>query len=186
MSAKKNPQAEFAYGAGNINPLRAVHPGLVYDADETDYVKFLCGEGYKTRTLRLVTNDNSVCTKATNGTVWDLNYPSFALSAFNKDSIARTFRRSVTNVGHAVSTYKATVIGAPEGLKINVKPGTLSFTSIGEKLPFVLKVKGRIVKDLVSASLVWTDGLHQVRSPIVVFSVEQKSNKRLVSLCTKP
>uniref|UniRef100_F6HNS7 Peptidase S8/S53 domain-containing protein n=1 Tax=Vitis vinifera TaxID=29760 RepID=F6HNS7_VITVI len=46
MSAKKkNPEAKFAYGAGNIDP------GLVYDADEIDYVKFLCGQGYSTRAL---------------------------------------------------------------------------------------------------------------------------------------
>ncbi|RVW97524.1 Cucumisin [Vitis vinifera] len=111
--------------------------------------------------LRLVTGDHSVCSKAMNGTVWDLNYPSFALSIPYKESIARTFKRSVTNVGLPVSTYKATVIGAPKGLKINVKPNILSFTSIGQKLSFVLKVEGRIVKDMVSASLVWDDGLYK-------------------------
>ena len=40
MSARKNPEAEFAYGAGNIDPVTAVHPGLVYDADEIDFVNF--------------------------------------------------------------------------------------------------------------------------------------------------
>ncbi|KAJ9684403.1 hypothetical protein PVL29_016723 [Vitis rotundifolia] len=172
MSARKNPEAEFAYGAGNIDPVRAVHPGLVYDADEIDFVNFLCGEGYSVQNLRLVTGDHSVCSKATNGTVWDLNYPSFAVSIPYKESIARTFKRSVTNVGLPVSTYKATVIGAPKGLKINVEPNILSFTSIGQKLSFVLKVEGRIVKDMVSASLVWDDGLYKVRSPIIVYAVE--------------
>ena len=172
MSARKNPEAEFAYGAGNIDPVRAVHPGLVYDADEIDFVNFLCGEGYSVQNLRLVTGDHSVCSKATNGTVWDLNYPSFALSIPYKESIARTFKRSVTNVGLPVSTYKATVIGAPKGLKVNVQPNILSFTSIGQKLSFVLKVKGRIVKDMVSASLVWDDGLYKVRSPIIVYAVQ--------------
>ena len=51
MSAKKNPEAEFAYGAGNIDPVKAIDPGLVYDADEIDYVEFLCGQGYSTRAL---------------------------------------------------------------------------------------------------------------------------------------
>ncbi|KAJ9684398.1 hypothetical protein PVL29_016722 [Vitis rotundifolia] len=172
MSARKNPEAEFAYGAGNIDPVRAVHPGLVYDADEIDFVNFLCGEGYSVQTLRKVTGDHSVCSKATNGGVWGLNYPSFALSTSNKESIARTFHRSVTNVGSPMSTYKAIVIGAPKGLKINVKPNILSFTSIGQKLSFVLKVEGRMVEDIVSASLVWDDGLHKVRSPIIVYSVQ--------------
>ncbi|XP_010658507.1 cucumisin [Vitis vinifera] len=172
MSARKNPEAEFAYGAGNIDPVRAVHPGLVYDADEIDFVNFLCGEGYSFQTLRKVTGDHSACSKATNGAVWDLNYPSFALSTSNKESIARTFHRSVTNVGSPMSTYKAIVIGAPKGLKINVKPNILSFTSIGQKLSFVLKVNGRMVEDIVSASLVWDDGLHKVRSPIIVYAVQ--------------
>ena len=48
---KKNLEAEFAYGAGNIDPVKAIDPGLVYDADEIDYVKFLCGQGYSTRAL---------------------------------------------------------------------------------------------------------------------------------------
>ncbi|KAH7537181.1 hypothetical protein FEM48_Zijuj03G0064900 [Ziziphus jujuba var. spinosa] len=43
---KINPEAEFAYGADLINPVKALFPGLVYDADELDYVRFLCGEGY--------------------------------------------------------------------------------------------------------------------------------------------
>lgn len=172
MSAKKNPQVEFAYGAGNIDPVKAVHPGLVYDANEIDFVNFLCGQGYTAKALRQVTGDHSVCSKATNGTVWNLNYPSFALSTFNKESIVGTFNRSVTNVGLAVSTYKATIIGAPKGLKIKVKPNILSFTSIGQKQSFVLKVEGRIVEDIVSTSLVWDNGVHQVRSPIVVYGVE--------------
>ncbi|RVX13628.1 Cucumisin [Vitis vinifera] len=44
--------SRIAYGAGNIDPVRAVHPGLVYDADEIDFVNFLCGEGYSFQTLR--------------------------------------------------------------------------------------------------------------------------------------
>ncbi|KAL6312491.1 hypothetical protein AAG906_032855 [Vitis piasezkii] len=171
MSAEKNLDAEFAYGAGQMNPVKAVDPGLVYDADKIDYIKFLCGQGYTTQTLQLVTGDNSVCSEATYGTVWDLNYPSFALSSFTFESITGVFTRTVTNVGSPVATYKATVTGAPIGLQIQVVPDILSFTSLGQKLSFVLKVEGSIDKSLVSASLVWDDGVHQVRSPIVVFFV---------------
>ena len=45
MSPKRNQDKEFAYGAGHLNPLGAVHPGLIYDASEIDYVRFLCGQG---------------------------------------------------------------------------------------------------------------------------------------------
>ncbi|KAL6311901.1 hypothetical protein AAG906_011010 [Vitis piasezkii] len=163
----KNPEAEFAYGAGNIDPVKAIDPGLVYDADEIDYVKYLCGQGYSTRALRLVTGDNGVCSAATNGTVWNLNYPSFALSSLTKESITGMFNRTVTNVGSSVSTYKATVIGAPEGLDIQVEPSILSFTSLMQKLSFVLKVEGKVGDNIVSASLVWDDGVHQVRTPLL-------------------
>ncbi|KAJ7965238.1 Cucumisin [Quillaja saponaria] len=44
MSAKLNPHAELAYGAGHINPIKAINPGLIYDAGEIDYIKFLCGQ----------------------------------------------------------------------------------------------------------------------------------------------
>lgn len=44
MSPILNPEAEFAYGAGLINPVKAVNPGLVYDISEADYIKFLCEE----------------------------------------------------------------------------------------------------------------------------------------------
>ncbi|RVX13627.1 Cucumisin [Vitis vinifera] len=108
---------------------------------------------------------------ATNGTVWNLNYPSFALSSLTKESITGMFNRTVTNVGSSVSTYKATVIGAPEGLEIQVEPSILSFTSLMQKLSFVLKVEGKVGDNIVSASLVWDDGVHQVRTPIVVLAL---------------
>ena len=32
MSAETNPEEEFAYGSGHINPVRVINPGLTYDA----------------------------------------------------------------------------------------------------------------------------------------------------------
>lgn len=165
--------AEFAYGAGQINPSKAVNPGLVYDASETDYVKFLCGQGYSSKTIQLITGDNSSCSETTTyaTAARDLNYPSFALQAphlgFN---VSGSFMRTVTNVGSPTSTYIA-IVTAPQGLNIQVYPSVLSFTSIGQKKRFVLTIDGAIGESIVSASLVWDDGKFQVRSPIVVFDV---------------
>ncbi|KAK4835023.1 hypothetical protein QYF36_004103 [Acer negundo] len=172
MSATKNPEAEFAYGSGHINPLKVVNPGLVYDAGPIDYLRFLCGQRYSTKHLRILTKDNSTCDATTSAKVWDLNYPSFALSTSpSETNFTRIFNRVVTNVGTPVSTYRASVTGAPAGLRIRLNPSVLSFTSLGQTLSFTLTVEGTIVDLMVSASLVWDDGVHQVRSPIVVFVV---------------
>lgn len=165
-----NTDAEFAYGSGHIDPIRAINPGLVYDAGEIDYVEFLCGQGYSTKSLRLVTGDKSSCSKVQKIRASDLNYPSFALSTSSRKTITRVFHRTVTNVGSPDSTYKATM-KAPKGLKFKVKPSTLSFESIGQQKSFVLKVRAKVEENrhMISGALVWDDGERQVRSPIVVY-----------------
>ncbi|KAH7537179.1 hypothetical protein FEM48_Zijuj03G0064700 [Ziziphus jujuba var. spinosa] len=170
MSSKINPEAEFAYGAGLINPVKAPYPGLVYDADELDYVKFLCGEGYSNdEILQSITgNEKLKCSKGSSRSATDLNYPSFALSTLPSQPITHVFHRTVTNVGSANSKYKAKVV-APKGINVIVSPSVLSFTSIGQKLSFSVELKGKIDGIIASASLVWDDGTFQVRSPIVVY-----------------
>lgn len=162
-------EAEFAYGAGHVNPTKALNPGLVYDANETDYINFLCGQGYNDTLLQIVTGQNDICSnKVTHGSVWDLNYPSFAVSTISPLIFnARVFTRTVTNVGSPTSIYEATVT-SPEELEIDVNPPKLKFTSLGQKLSFNVSVRG-FVSSIASASLVWDDGTYQVRSPITVF-----------------
>ncbi|XVE99669.1 hypothetical protein REPUB_Repub03eG0219800 [Reevesia pubescens] len=169
MSAENNIEGEFAFGAGHLNPIEAVQPGLIYDAGEIDYIKFLCGQGYAPGNIQLITGNNTACSEDTNGTVWDLNYPSFALSATPGKSITRIFHRTVTNVGSAVSIYKA-VVKAPPGLIIQVQPSILSFEALGQKQSFVVTVGAELGNSIISGSLIWDDGLHQVRSPIVAYA----------------
>lgn len=170
MNAKVNPQAEFAYGAGHINPLKAVNPGLVYNATETDYINFLCGqEGYTTDMVRRITGDNTACTPANSGRVWDLNYPSFAFSTTPSQlTINQFFTRTLTNVESKTSLYSAKVF-APPSLRITVDPPSLLFNGIGDTKSFKLTVQGTVNQNIISGSLVWTDGVHQVRSPITVY-----------------
>ncbi|KAI9078317.1 hypothetical protein K1719_039693 [Acacia pycnantha] len=133
-----NRDAEFAYGAGQIDPIKAVNPGLVYDASEIDFVRFLCGQGYSKRTLQVVTGDNSSCSESAKAS--DLNYPSFSLPTPPSNvTVSGIFRRTVTYVG-------------------------------GEKQSFVVSVEGSLEASIVSASLIWSDGMILVRSPIVVFN----------------
>lgn len=171
FSNETNSDAEFAYGAGQINPLKAVNPGLIYDANEVDYTNFLCGLGYDKDQLQLVTGDNKTCSQAKNQTVWDLNCPSYTLSVSAPKypaSIHQSFYRTVTNVGSPKSIYNAK-ISAPSSLDIKVQPSILSFTALGQKLSFEMTIQGRIGTPILSSALVWDDGVHQVRSPIVVY-----------------
>ncbi|XP_065871982.1 cucumisin-like [Euphorbia lathyris] len=169
MSCNKNSDAEFAYGSGQINPIKATDPGLVYDAEYIDYVKFLCGQGYDRTQLQLITGDNNIeCSEETQATSFDLNYPSFAFTAPWRNSLTRVFHRTVTNVGSPESTYKA-ILNAPSGLEIRVEPSVLSFKSVGEKQSFNLTVISDLDSSMKSGSLVWDDGVHVVRSPIVAF-----------------
>ncbi|KAK8592125.1 hypothetical protein V6N13_062711 [Hibiscus sabdariffa] len=169
MSRGMNSDAEFAYGSGHLNPVKAINPGLIYDADTHDYVNFLCRQGYGTRLLRQVTGDNTKCPEATNGTVPDLNYPSFSVFTSSSTTVNHVFNRTVTNVGSPIAIYRSNVSFPTTTLKIRVSPDVLSFTSVGEKLSFEVIIEGTMDESMVSGYLVWDDGEHQVKSPIVVF-----------------
>ncbi|KAL4605088.1 hypothetical protein ACB092_09G003400 [Castanea dentata] len=169
ISVDRNADAEFAYGAGQINPTRAINPGLIYDAGEIDYVDFLCGQGYTSEFLRLVTSENNSCPQTTKKLASHLNYPSFTLSSKSKSVRTHVFPRTVTNVGSPMSSYKA-IVNAPAGLKIEVIPNVLSFKSLGQKKSFLVKVtrlETKMDHIIISGSFIWYDGVHQVRSPII-------------------
>lgn len=180
INATSNPGGEFAFGAGHIDPVKAISPGLVYEAFADDYVKFLCSLGYDTRKLQAITKDNSTCPSETKGTPKDLNYPSMAARVQENKPFAVNFSRTVTNVGQGNSKYKAKVTVDPK-IKINVAPSDLSFKSLKEKQSFVVTVSGVGLKEnsMVSASLVWSDGTYNVRSPIVLYTNKGPEHKGL-------
>ncbi|KAJ8635484.1 hypothetical protein MRB53_009751 [Persea americana] len=170
INPRKNVDVEFAYGAGQINPVKAVNPGLVYDANKDDYIQFLCNEGYTAEEIKLISGANIQCRK-TNRTAGDMNYPSIQLLVHKNMTFSRKFSRSVTNVGTPVSTYKA-AMKQLTGLQIAVSPSILPFKSVNEKHSFVVTITGKVLSDVnvISTSLVWSDGVHSVRSPIVVYT----------------
>nr|GEW28037.1 peptidase S8/S53 domain-containing protein [Tanacetum cinerariifolium] len=172
MSNLVNSDAEFAYGAGYLNPLKAVRPGLVYDAGEIDYVSFLCQEGYSTEDIINISGDNtSNCSQLMEKNK-GINYPTFVIPALRTQPIDVSFNSTVTNVGSATSTYRAMITQPPVSeLQIVVEPDVLRFKEKGQKLSFKLTVQAIIeVLDapIVSGALTWDDGVHQVRNPIVV------------------
>ncbi|XP_058110933.1 subtilisin-like protease SBT4.3 [Magnolia sinica] len=161
----------FAYGAGHINPVKATDPGLVYDAEEGDYIKLLCSEGYNTTKIGLITGLNTTCPTTSTATK-DLNYPSMTMWVEQTGPITANFPRMVTNVGSAKSTYRARFNPQPQ-LNVTVSPSMLKFEALGEKQKFVVTVTGMVTNDgpsVLTTSIVWSDGVHNVRSPIVVYS----------------
>jgi hypothetical protein len=166
---------EFAYGAGQVNPIRATNPGLVYDMGELLYIRFLCHEGYNSTSLAVLFGSKSVnCSKFNRGIGYDdLNYPTMHLSLKSKQQTTTgVFQRVVTNVGAAQSVYNAT-IRAPKGVDITVKPMSLSFTSLNQKLSYSVVVRAKAIlprTQMVSGSLVWKSSRNTVRSPIVIYS----------------
>ncbi|XP_048320426.2 cucumisin-like [Ziziphus jujuba] len=172
MDKNKNEDLEFAYGSGHINPEQALDPGLVYDASEADYIDFLCKQGYNS-TLSLITGDNSsTCSSTELGRGWNLNYPSFQLGVEDGQSIDAVFNRTVTNVGSPNSTYTLNVY-FPSTVTIYVEPSILSFSAVGEKKSYTVTVTGSPItqQSIASGAITWKDGVHSVRSPLVIYNI---------------
>lgn len=174
ISRRRNPDGEFGYGAGNLNPAKATNPGLIYDLHDMSYIQFLCSEGYTGSSIAILTGSKSInCSTIIPGQGYDsLNYPTFQVSLRStQQSTTAVFWREVTNVGRPVSVYNAT-IRAPPGVEITVVPSTLSFSQLLQKQRFKVVVKASPLSStkMVSGWIAWVDARHVVRSPIVVYS----------------
>ncbi|XP_022683606.1 subtilisin-like protease SBT5.3 [Setaria italica] len=155
----------FAYGAGNVHPNRAVDPGLVYDAAPEDYYSFLCSMGFGTADMGRLSAGKFAC-PAKAPAMEDLNYPSIVVPALRG---TQTVARRLRNVGRPAK-YLASW-RAPIGITMEVKPAVLEFSKVGEEKAFNVTVtsqKDKIGMGYVFGRLVWTDGTHYVRSPVVV------------------
>lgn len=157
----------FAYGAGYIQPNRAVDPGLVYDLNITDYMNFLCGRGYNSSMIKLFYGKPYTCPKSFN--LADMNYPSITIPRLDLGH-SLNVTRTLTNVG-SPGTYRALINATPQVI-ISVEPNILSFKEKGEKKEFRVAMTSRPLKKhkahYLYGRLDWTDGKHHVRSPIVV------------------
>lgn len=151
------------YGSGHIRPKHALGPGLVYDASYQDYLLFACASGGAQL-------DHSFRCPKKPPRPYELNYPSLAVHGLN-GSI--TVHRTVTNVGQHEAHYRVAVV-EPKGVSVKVSPKRLSFSSKGEKKAFVIKIvargrrSARVNRKYLAGSYTWSDGIHAVRSPIVV------------------
>lgn len=179
MSDSKDEQGyvpEFSFGSGLINPVRAVNPGLVYEIEKRDYLKFLCSMGYDSR---FISGDKFGCPKGSNGTfpAAQLNYPNLMFAVpQSKTPFAISLNRTVTNVGPTNSSYKAMVVYLEKApVTVEVTPSVLSFKSLNEKMTFTVKVSGKSgfsKDDQYSMKLSWSDGKITVNSTIIVYTTD--------------
>ncbi|KAK7345374.1 hypothetical protein VNO77_15978 [Canavalia gladiata] len=170
----KDDTAELGSGSGQINPVRALNPGLLYNISMKSYIAFLCYEGYNSTNIGvLIGTKNFDCSNIESSQGTDgINYPSMHVQIIPANSsISAKFYRSVTNVGFSNSIYKAKVT-APKGLSITVIPNILKFSGLNQELSFKVVLKGPPMPmkvKILSASLEWNDSKHNVRSPIIVY-----------------
>jgi subtilisin family serine protease len=151
----------FRQGAGHVRPNRAGDPGLVYDSGVNDWLAFLCGT-----TVGL---DPSLCTAlAGAGYSLDPSDVNVASIAIGNLAGSQSVTRRVTNVGGSSATYSATVTGMA-GFTTVVTPSSLTLAP-GETASFrVTFTRTTATLNAYSGGqLTWTDGLHTVRSPLVV------------------
>ncbi|RVW14805.1 Subtilisin-like protease SBT3.7 [Vitis vinifera] len=80
-----------------------------------------------------------------------------------------TLTRTVTNVGAPESIYRV-VIQPPIGVVITVNPDVLVFNSMTKSITFKVTVSSthHVNTGYYFGSLTWTDGVHEVRSPLSV------------------
>ncbi|XP_037492880.1 subtilisin-like protease SBT5.3 [Jatropha curcas] len=166
---KANP---FNYGSGHIWPNRATDPGLVYDLTPKDYLNFLCSIGYNATQISAFAGAPYSCPSknTTTNFLLDFNYPSITVPNLSKKVI---LTRTLKNVG-TPGVYRVR-IDAPEGISVKVEPKKLGFSKMNEEKRFklTLEAKKNGSQDYVFGGLVWSDGIHNVRSPIVVRKEEK-------------
>ncbi|XP_040362065.1 subtilisin-like protease SBT5.4 [Rosa chinensis] len=158
----------FNYGHGHIRPNRAMDPGLIYDLNINDYLDFLCVIGYNKTMMQLFSEAPYKCPRS--ASLVDFNYPSITVPDL---SGSVTVTRRVKNVGSPRGATYAVRIREPVGISVSVEPNILKFNKIGEEKSFKVTLKAKrpgAAKNYVFGGLIWSDGKHYVRSPIVVSS----------------
>ncbi|WP_457420199.1 S8 family serine peptidase [Roseateles sp. P5_E7] len=158
LPSPQNGLLPWAQGAGHVDPQKAADPGLVYDAGKNDWIKYQC------KVNKSAVIPASDCT--TIGTLdetYNLNLPSITVGAVTG---AVVVSRKVTNVGASSATYNA-AFTTPPGFTMTVSPNSMTLAS-GETKTFTVSLAPAGAAEGVwqFGQLVWSDGVHSVRSPI--------------------
>lgn len=154
----------FDIGAGHIVPADAFDPGLAYDADIFDYVRFTCGAELQPPIF-------NAATCAFFGAIdsSDLNLPSIGIGELVG---IQTVSRTVTSVANNSGNKSYTVsVNAPPGTEVSVSPSRIKLKP-GQSASFDVTISttpGAVIDEWTFGSLTWSHGgEHAVTSPIAV------------------
>ncbi|KAL1346471.1 hypothetical protein HN51_020121 [Arachis hypogaea] len=159
-------------GVGEIDPLRALNPGLVFKTELEDYLKFLCYYGYSKKNIRSMSKNNFNCPRnCSEDLISNINYPSISIKTLGRHQKAKVVTRTVTNVGPTNSTYIAKV-QAPKGMVIKVTPNKLVFYGGIQKRSYQVSFYNNDAQGGYNfGSITWLDGKHYVHT---IFAVNTK------------
>ncbi|GKV09810.1 hypothetical protein SLEP1_g21250 [Rubroshorea leprosula] len=165
----------FIHGAGHVDPNRALNPGLVYDIEADDYIAFLCSIGYDSFQIAIFLGEpagSDICDGELSSP-GNLNYPSFSV-VFGSDTNVVRYKRTVKNVGSSAGAVYEVKVNAPQGIEISVWPSKLEFGSKNLTLSYEVEFRSGVGLGLLEVGsqkfgwIEWSDGVHQVRSPVAV------------------
>ncbi|KAI3914354.1 hypothetical protein MKW98_014961 [Papaver atlanticum] len=180
----------FELGSGHVDPNKALHPGLVYDVGPEDYIDFLCSLNYSSTTISKIFVHKKVdCSRSQMASPGDLNYPSFSV-VFKSGTNTVEYERTVKNVGPSANAVYKVKINSPPSVKISVSPQKLVFSKKNRFLSYKISFSNMLNvmeatglgrdKHWSFGSIEWTDGEHNVRSPIA-FIWDSTTSTNLIS-----
>ncbi|MCU0976040.1 MAG: hypothetical protein MUC71_06975 [Steroidobacteraceae bacterium] len=160
------PADPFDFGAGHVDPNKAIDPGLVYDSGLFDYLAGSCET-----VTPLVSADGCSFLQSLGFSLdpADLNLPSIGISQLPG---AKTIKRTVTYVGKRGSTVFEAKVEAPAGFRVEVSPRKL-FLRRGDTATFEVTITNETAPpgEWRFGSLTWNEQGKKgvtVRSPIAV------------------
>ena len=120
--------------SGHVDPMAANEPGLIYDINQHDYIRYLCGKELYDNQVTPIVRDLIKYSQAPSIDAKQFNYPSISVY-LGPNSITETLNRTVTNVGDANSVYSISFDHPPE-VHVDVYPDTLQFSRPNEEQNF--------------------------------------------------
>ncbi|KAG8385789.1 hypothetical protein BUALT_Bualt03G0081800 [Buddleja alternifolia] len=158
--------APFGFGAGLVDPVRALDPGLVFSSGYEDYLSFLCSlPNTDPERVRIATGGSCAASFSNPS---DLNQPSVTITAL---SGMRMTRRVVKNVASKPETYLCAVL-PPKGVTVSVDP---PWFTIAPQETQTLEIRlgvTQVLDDFSFGEIVLIGSLnHIVRMPLSVLPV---------------